>query len=97
MMLRRETAQKLAEDKHGLGVYVGDLNEVWAEANKRAREEGKRQPGQIRLERLDGTYWNDDSDCWSDGWNEIITNGNSAYYYVLMKDYYVKEIIQSSY
>jgi len=94
--ISREEAQKIAEEKFGNGVYVGDLYEVWEEAYKRAESEGKRKPGKIRTERLDGTQWNDECDSWALPQDEptFLLDERNHYWFVLMQDYYISPALR---
>lgn len=54
IILSREQAQKICDDKYDAGLFVSTLNEVWTKALKRARANGKDRAGRINTSRLDG-------------------------------------------
>jgi hypothetical protein len=51
----REQALKICDDKYDAGLFVGTLNEVWTEAHKRARANGKDRAGRINTSRQTDT------------------------------------------
>jgi hypothetical protein len=85
MKIGPKEAQAKAEADHGAGVFVGDLDEVWEEAQRRARDAGLPPVGQINTERLDGAWWDDDNDEYK-GVKDPLTDRHNQYWFVLLPE-----------
>lgn len=80
-------AHAIGWKKYGQPVFVGNLDEVWEEARRRASAKGLPAPGQINCERLDGAWYDDDSDQYRGVKDaDILTDYENKYWFALTPD-----------